>query len=54
MAGATSTNKGGTHPALAGTSLKFYPLSLGAQGLFHGAWKDLIILSVKSIYGFLL
>lgn len=53
MAGAMSTNKGDTHPALAGTSLKVYPLSLCAQKLFQGAWKDLIILS-ENFFGFLL
>lgn len=36
-----------THPAFAGASLKFHPLSLGAPNLFQDARKGLVILSVK-------
>lgn len=37
-----------THPAFAGTSLKFQPLALGALHLFQKAWEDLFISPVKT------
>lgn len=53
MAGAMSTNKGDIHPALAGTSLKVYPLSLCPKVVSRSMERSHYFVS-KNIYGFLL